>query len=72
MNVLRSRLASCDIERAILLAEMKFVSTSSDRRREAFTEYTAVLMKIRMLKRAIVEIEDHGGGPPALPVPSNL
>ena len=58
LNVLRSRLASCELERLVLLAEIRSASTTAIRRKEAFTEYTGVLMNIRVLNRAIIEVED--------------
>lgn len=59
LNMLRSRLANCEVERVALLAIVK--SATSDIRKDAFTEYTAALMNIRMLKRAIVEIQKQPG-----------
>ena len=58
LNVLRSRLASCEIERVVLRVEIKSASTPVNRKKEAFTQYTAVLMNIRMLNRAIIEVEN--------------
>ena len=58
LNVLRSRLASCELDRVVLLVEIKSASTTSNRRKEAFTQYTEALMNIRVLKRAIMEFED--------------
>lgn len=65
LNVLRSRLASCEIERVVLFAEIKSASTTLGRRKELFTEYTGVLMNIRMLNRAIIEVENRLGAPGA-------
>lgn len=56
LNVLRSRLANCEVESVALLAIIK--SATSDIRKDAFTEYTGALMNIRMLKRAIIEAEN--------------
>ena len=58
VNVLRARVASCELERAVLLVEIRSATTSPGRRKEAFTEYTGVLMNIRQLHRAILEIEN--------------
>ena len=56
LDVLRSRLASCEVERLVLLAIIK--SATSDIRKDAFTEYTGVLMNIRLLNREIIEVEN--------------
>ena len=63
LNVLRSRLASCEIEKVVLRVEIKSASTTTNRRKEAFTQYTEVLMNIRVLNRAIIEVENQQRGP---------